>query len=75
MKEKILAIFADALPQIDVNASNALVDDGYLDSLSLVTLISELSMEFGVTFDMDDLTPDNFNTVDNIVETVKSLQE
>ena len=75
MKEKILAIFAEALPQIDVNSSAALVDDGYLDSLSLITLISELSMEFGVNFDMDDLMPENFNSVDAIEETVRRLME
>jgi len=75
MKEKILAIFAEALPQIDVNSSAALVDDGYLDSLSLITLISELSMEFGVNFDMDDLMPENFNSVDAIEDTVRRLME
>jgi len=75
MKEKILSILANALPQIDFTASDSLVDDGILDSLSIVTLISELSMEFGVTFDMDNLMPENLNSIDAIVETVKSLQK
>lgn len=74
MKEKILALLEEALPQIDFTSSDSLVDDGILDSLSIVTLVSELSMEFGITFDMESLMPENLNSIDAIVETVKSLQ-
>ena len=74
MKEKVLEIFADTLPQIDAKSSDSLIDDGILDSMSLIMLVSALSMEFGVSFDLDDLLPENFNSVDNIVETIKSLQ-
>lgn len=74
MKERIFKLVAEVLPQIDFTASDTLVDDGILDSLSIVTLVSELSMEFGVTFDMDQLEPANLNSIDAIVETVKSLQ-
>ena len=75
MKEKILEIMKEALPRIDFTLSDSLVDDGILDSLSIVTLISELSMEFGVTFDMETITPENLNSIDAIVETVKNLQK
>ena len=74
MKERILKLVAEVLPQIDFTASDTLVDDGILDSLSIVTLVSELSMEFCITFDMDQLEPANLNSIDAIVETVKSLQ-
>lgn len=74
MKEKILALLEEALPQIDFTSSDSLVDDGILDSLSIVTLVSELSMEFGITFDMESLMPENLNSIEAIVETVKSLQ-
>lgn len=74
MKEQILSLVEEILPQIDFTASDRLVDDGLLDSLSIVTLISELSMEFNVTFDINELTPENLNSIDAIVETVKKLQ-
>lgn len=75
MKEKILEILSEALPQIDFTASDALVDDGILDSISIVTLVSELSMEFDVTFDMNLLEAENLNSIDAIVETVQNLQK
>lgn len=73
MRERILEILKQSLPQINFESSAELVDDGILDSLSIVTMVSELSMEFGIVFDMDELTPENFNSVDAIVETVKEL--
>ena len=75
MKERILELLSDALPQIDFTSSDSLVDDGILDSLSIVALISELSMEFGVTFDMENLMPEHLNSIDAIVETVQNLQK
>ena len=73
MKEQILKILNDALPQIDFTSSTRLVDDGILDSLSIITLVSELSMEFDVDFDLEQLEPQNLNSLDAIVETVKQL--
>ncbi|MBR2795379.1 MAG: acyl carrier protein [Solobacterium sp.] len=70
-----MQICAQVLPQIDFTASDRLVDDGILDSLSIITLVSELSLEYGVTFDLDQLEAKNLNSIDAIVETVKELQE
>lgn len=74
MKEQILNLLKDALPQIDFTASQRLVDDGILDSLSIITLVSELSMEFDIEFDLDQLEPKNLNSIDAIVGTVRQLQ-
>lgn len=75
MREQILALATEVLPLIDLTSSDHLVDDGILDSVSIVTLVSELSLEFGVTFDMNRLKPENLNSLDAIVETVKGLQK
>lgn len=75
MRERVQAVLSAALPQIDFTASDALIDDGIVDSLSIVTMISELSMEFGVVFDMENLMPENLNSIDAIVETVQKLQK
>lgn len=74
MKEKIIDILKEVLPGTDFLSSNALVDDGILDSIAIVTLVSELSMEFDVMFDLEDLAAENLNSVDAIVDTVRKLQ-
>ena len=75
MKEQILKLCEEVLPHIDFTSSDKLVDDGILDSISIITLVSELSMEFGVDFDLDSLEPNNLNSIDAMVETIKELQE
>ena len=75
MRERIIEIMSTALPHIDFTSSDSLVDDGVLDSLSIVTLISELSMEYHIIFDLNQLTPENLNSLDAIIDTVKKLQK
>ena len=75
MKEKILEICEECLPLIDFTASDKLWTDQILDSLSLITLVTELSAEFDVRFDLEMLTAENFDSIDAIVQTVKKLQK
>ena len=74
MKQRVMEILTKALPQVDFNCSDSLVDDGILDSLSIVVIMSELSMEYSILFDVDELTPDDFNSVDSIIELIKRTQ-
>ena len=71
MKKEILDILEDILPTIDFTASDTMVDDKTLDSVSLVQIISELSVEYGVEFSFEDLSPENFNSLDGIVALVE----
>ncbi len=72
-RERVLALLEQVLPQIDFTTSADLIDDGILDSLSIVTMISELSMEFGIEFDMGELVPEDLNSLDSIVSLVDRL--
>ncbi len=74
-KERVLALLEQVLPQIDFGSSADLIDDGILDSLSIVTMISELSMEFGIDFDMGELVPEDLNSLDSIVDLVDKLMD
>ena len=42
MRNKVKQVLADNYPEIDFEASNELVDDGILDSLTMVGIISAL---------------------------------
>ena len=73
LKQKILDLFAEVLPDIDFESSDTLVDDGIFDSISIVTAVSELSMEFNVNFDINQLGAENLNSIESIVDTVLGL--
>ncbi len=68
MRDKVKQVLADNYPEIDFESSNELVDDGILDSLTMVGIISALSMEFNVVLPYEDILPENFNSIDAMVE-------
>lgn len=74
MQEKIREILGELLVGVDLD-SKTLADDGLIDSLIVVNLVSELDLEFDVEIPFDALVNENFNSVEAIEALVKSLQE
>lgn len=71
MKEKILSILTEICPGIDFEQEQSLIDDGLVDSLDLVSIVTELMDAFEVEISVEDLQPENFNTVDAMVELIE----
>ncbi|MCI8364026.1 MAG: acyl carrier protein [Eubacterium sp.] len=75
MKEKIYSILKEIRPEFDFEESDNFVEDGYLDSFDIVTLVSELETEFDVIIDGLDVLPENFGTVQDICNMVNKSRE
>ncbi len=71
--KKVEDILKEIRPDIDVN-SKSLVDDEALDSFDIVTLVSELIKEYGVEINVEDIIPDNFNSVEAIYALIERLK-
>lgn len=74
MEEKILTLLSDEFPEIDFSASDALVDDGILDSLTITGIIAALIMEFGITIPYEEIIEENFNSIEGMARMVEKLQ-
>lgn len=74
MEEKILQVLQEEYPDIDFTASDALVDDGILDSLTITGIIAALTMEFGITIPYEEIVEENFNSVKGLADMVTRLQ-
>lgn len=72
--EKLLEILKGIRPDVDFENEDALIDDGILDSFDVVSIISELDDEFGVQVKINELDPENFNSVESIWNLVQKLQ-
>ena len=74
MKKQIIEILSEICPGIDFETETALIDDGLIDSLDIVAVVTELMEAFDVELGDDDLTPENFNSVEAIEELIESKQ-
>ena len=75
MEEKILALLSEEFPDVDFQASDALVDDGILNSLTITGIIAALTMEFGVTIPYEEIKEENFNSIQGLAKMVEKLQK
>lgn len=75
MKETLVAILKELRPDVAFETETALIDGGILDSFDIVSLVGELNEEFDIEIGVEELTPENFNSVDNILTLIKQLQD
>ena len=75
MREKVIAILSEICPGVDFEHETALIDDGLVDSLDIVSIVTELMDTFEVEITVDDLPSENFNSVDAIVPLIPAAQQ
>ena len=75
MRDQIIEILEDINPDADYETCTTLIDDRYLDSLSMVSLVAELEDTFDITIPSVEVTANNFNSVDAITKLVERLVE
>ena len=73
MSEKILEILREIEPYEEIDETSSLIEDGILDSLTLVVLISEIESAFQIKIPEDKLQPELFENVPKIVELINEL--
>lgn len=69
--EKIMEILQGIRPEFDFTSSEDFIEDGYLDSFDLVSLVSELDDAFDISIDGLDIIPENFKSLNTITNVVK----
>ena len=73
--EKLIEILENLQPEVDYETCENLVDGRYLDSLTILSLISEIQDEFDVEIPTVEIIPANFNSAKKIWELIKKLKE
>ena len=73
--EKLLAILNELHPDVDFENEQNLIDDGILDSMDIISLITEISDEYDVTITAKDIIPANFKSAEALYELIKRLED
>ena len=73
--EKLIAILSSLHPDVDFESNDSLIDDGILDSLDIVTLVTEINATFDVIIPAEEVVPENFNSAKALMELITRLDE
>ena len=73
--DKLIEILKEIHPDVDFETENALVDDGILDFLDIVTLITEINDRFDVSIPAEEIIPENFNSAAALYDLITRLDE
>ena len=75
MKETVMEILQGIRGDVDFENATKLIDDNILASLDIVAIVGEFNDEFDIEISVEDLVPENFNSVDAMVELITKAQE
>ena len=75
MKEQIMEILEELRPDVDFENEKQLITDGILESFDIVSLVGELSETFDIELRVEDLVPDNFNSIEGMIDLINSHLE
>lgn len=74
MKE-LLEILNELHPDVDFEKEESLIEDRILDSLDIVSLISEIDDRFDVVIPPEEIIPENFNSAKALWALITRLDE
>ena len=72
--DKLLELLKGIRPDVDFANATKLIDDGVLDSFDIISIVNELNEAYDIEIDVEDLEPDNFNTVAAMLQLIEKLQ-
>ena len=73
--EEFISMLKGIKPNVDFENEEALVDDGLIESLDIISIISEISDKYGVQIPSDEIIPDNFNSAEAMYELIEDFKE
>lgn len=75
MINRILEFIKEINPYEEVDETVDLIEEGILDSLTLMVLINEIEEEYNIKIPEEKLQPENFENVKKIVDLIEILKE
>ena len=72
--DELLEILMDIQPDADYENCTTLIDDGILDSVAVLSLVSEQQETYDISIGPADIVPENFNSLQAIYDLVERLQ-
>lgn len=75
VNEKIKEIIMELQPYVEFDNTTNLLQEEVLDSVSILVLVQEMEDLFEITIAPEEITENNFKTLDDIVEMINGKRK
>lgn len=72
--EQLEQILQEIRPDLDFQKETKLIDNGILDSFDIISIVGELNTAFDIEINVEDLLPENFNSMSAMYELITKLK-
>ncbi len=72
---ELIAILTDLHPDVDFTTEEGLVENGILNSLDIVSIITEVADKFDVQIPAEEIMPENFDSAEALWTLITRLDE
>ena len=73
--EKIKEILLEINDNVDYEKEHALLTNGVIDSVELVELVTRLEKEYEIEIPLDEISPENFDSMEDILHMIEQIQK
>lgn len=73
--DELKEILEDIRPDIDFEAETKLIDEGILDSIDIISIVTEINDCFDISINVQHLKPENFNSMNAIWTLIQMLKD
>ena len=72
--DRLYEILEECCPDVDFRTEKSLIDDGRIESLDIVMIVSAIAEEYDVRIGVENLLPENFNSAEAMMALIERLQ-
>ena len=73
--DKLFEILQNCCPTVDFKTEKNLITGKVIDSIDLVSIISDIEDEVDISIEMEQIEPENFDDVDAIWKLIQKLKK
>ena len=64
--ERLIKMLGDLHPEVNFGGKEKLIEGGILDSLDIVSLVTDINTQYGISIGAEDIIRENFETPEEI---------
>ena len=72
--DKLIELLEEICPGIDFTSEENLIDDEIIDSFDVIAIVTEIMDAFNVEIGVEDIIPENFNSVEAMMNLIERLK-